>query len=240
MNRKAFFAALRRRNSGVFGTSLSQGQVEGIEGLLNAFGDVGDEKDSTLAYALATAYHETGSKMAPVREGFKASDQSARAYVQRNYGHKGKGWYCWPAGKYGHVYYGRGHVQLTWRENYIRSSADAGTDLEKYPDAMLDPYISARVLFKGLLDGRWNGRKKGIRYYLDRGDLKNARRTVNILDKWQVIAKYHKAFLRAIQEAGGAQDITRTPEAVVDPPRLEKSSGGWWHMVLGMFGKGRK
>ena len=36
MNKQAFFAALRSRTSGIFGTSLSQGQVDGIEAILDA------------------------------------------------------------------------------------------------------------------------------------------------------------------------------------------------------------
>ncbi len=37
MNRAAFYTYLRRRESGVFGTSLSQGQVEGMENLLDVW-----------------------------------------------------------------------------------------------------------------------------------------------------------------------------------------------------------
>lgn len=103
------------------------------------------------------------------------------------------------------MFYGRGHVQLTWEDNYRDSSADAGVDLVKNPDAMLDPVISARVLWKGLLDGRWNGRKLGLRAYLDNGDIIQARRTVNVLDKAEVIAGYHNQFLKAITAAGGVQ-----------------------------------
>jgi hypothetical protein len=66
---------------------------------------------------------------------------------------------------------------------------------------MLDPITSARVLIGGLIDGRWNGQGKGIQYYLERNDLKNARRTVNVLDKWKLIAKYYHAFLTAIKTA---------------------------------------
>ena len=46
-------------------------------------------------------------------------------------------------------------------DNYRNSSKDAGVDLEKYPDKMLDPVISARVLIRGIMDGRWNGQGKG-------------------------------------------------------------------------------
>ena len=35
MNRSAFYAALRRRSSGVFGTSLSQKQVDGLNAILD-------------------------------------------------------------------------------------------------------------------------------------------------------------------------------------------------------------
>lgn len=104
-----------------------------------------------------------------------------------------------------------------------------------------------RVLWKGLLDGRWNGHGKGIRFYLDRNDLKNARRTVNITDKWKVIAGYHRAFQWAIEEAGGvpvAEPPKKPPhkpvERAPDPPRTKPpkntekpprpASGGffWW------------
>ena len=214
MNKSEFYKSLRRRNSGVFGTSLSQGQVEGIEGILSAFDEVGDGEATTLAYALATAYHEVGGSMVPVREGFAKTDAAARRAVARLAAKRGPGSavarYAIPQTPYGHVYYGRGHVQLTWIDNYQGSSTDAGTDLVKDPDAMLDPKTSARVMILGLLDGRWNGRGKGLRHYLDSGDLRGARRTVNITDKWELIAGYYAAFLTAI-EAGGGLPQPATP-----------------------------
>ena len=69
MNRKTFYAALRRRSSGVFGTSISRQQVDGMEGILDAFAPHGDGRAKTLAYALATAYHEAGCRMVSVGEG---------------------------------------------------------------------------------------------------------------------------------------------------------------------------
>lgn len=233
MNRAAFYTSVRSRTSGVFGTSISQSQVNGIEGILDAFVTHGDGRAKTLAYALATAYHETGGKMVPVREGFASSDASARKIVaKRAYGK--------PAGKYGHVYYGRGQVQLTWIDNYRDSSDDAGYDLVAYPDKMLDPVISARVLIKGLLDGRWNAQRKGIAFYLPTGgpdDLKNARRTVNITDKWQLIAGFYSAFLKAIHDAGGVPAAPApvpkpkpTPAPPVAPPATidhKPTTGNW-------------
>lgn len=238
MDRAIFFAALRRRASGVFGTSLTQGQVDGINGILDAFATHGDGRDKTLAYALATAYHETGARMVPVREGFAKDDASARRIVaKRAYGQ--------PAGKYGHVYYGRGVVQITWLKNYDTSSADASYDLVAYPDKMLDPAISARILIKGLLDGRWNGAGKGIATYLPTNgpdDLKNARRTVNVTDKWELIGGYYTAFLSAIKEAGGVPVNAPTPQPVPVPQQkpvtIEPqpiSDGNWLAAILAII-----
>lgn len=205
MNHAAFFTALRKRESGVFGTSLSQSQVDGINGILAAFETHGDGKCSTLAYALATAYHETGRRMVPVREGFASTDAGARRAVNRLASRRGLNSavarYAKPRPPYGHVYYGRGHVQLTWKDNYAMSSADAGVDLVKNPDAMLDAVISSRVLIRGLMDGRWNGRGFGVSHYLPQ-DPVQARRTVNVQDKARLIAGYYEAFDEALQSAG--------------------------------------
>jgi Chitinase class I len=234
MNRALFFDALRGAGSGVFDGSLSRDQVSGIEGILDAMLAVGDGRPKTLAYALATAYHETGRRMLPVREGFASSDEGAvravAALARRRGPKSAPAKYGQPAGPLGKCYYGRGHVQLTWRENYARSSADAGVDLEQDPDAMLDPVISARILIRGLVDGRWNGAGHGIAHYLPddaEDNLRDARRTVNGTDRWDAIARYYQAFRRAIEAAGGwpaecaveAPAATLAAEAVIAPPR---------------------
>lgn len=225
MSRAAFFAALRKSRD-VFGASLSQAQVTGIEGILDAFETHGDGRLTTLAYALATAYHETGRRMVPVREGFAKTDAGARravnALAKRRGPNSAVARYAKPQPPHGHVYYGRGHPQLTWLDNYRRASADAGVDLVKNPDAMLDPVISARVLIRGLMDGRWNGQGKGVAHYLPH-DPVQARRTVNWLDKAQEIAFYYRAFLSAL-EASGAE-VTRPAPHVSETPKREHEGG---------------
>lgn len=200
MKRSTFYASVRHS---LFGGQLSQTQVDGMEGILNASASHGDDSSETLAYAMATAFHETGRRMTPVRETFAATDDETirrlDSWAQKT--GRSKNIYWRRQAPFNEAYFGRGHVQLTWKDNYERSSVDAGVDLVKGPSAMLDPEVSARVLFKGLLDGRWNGEGRGIRYYLDRGDLKNARRTVNSLDKWSLIAGYYGEFLDAINAA---------------------------------------
>lgn len=211
MNEAIFFQMIRRNP---FGGKLSQAQVDGIKGLLTAFDQVGDGDKDTLAYGLATTFHETGRRMEPVREGNVKTDASARKAVNRLAEKRGPksavAKYALPTGPYGHVYYGRGYPQLTWMENYANCSKDAGVDLVKNPDAMLDPIISARVLFRGIMDGRWNGQGKGIAYYegaddfLDDAEAAEARRTVNVKDKAHIIAGYHRKFYEALSVADWA------------------------------------
>lgn len=230
MNRAAFFAHLRRRDSGIFGTSLSQAQVDGINGILSAFDQVGDGRRSTLAYALGTAYGETGRKMLPVREGFATTDAGARRAVNNLAKKRGPNSavarYAQPQPPYGHVYYGRGQVQLTWLDNYRNSSADAGVDLVKKPDAMLDPVISARVLIRGLMDGRWNGQGKGVTHYemldgvpgLSEIEAIAARRTVNVQDKAREYAGFYSAFNAALAVAGMPPERPTQPREVYPAP----------------------
>lgn len=228
IDRAKFYAALRSSACPLFGSSLGQGQVSGIEGLLDAFATHGDDKDDTLAYGLATAYHETGRRMVPVREGLASTDAGARRAVKALAKERGPNSavakYAQPTGMYGHVYYGRGHVQLTWLDNYRNSSADAGVDLVQFPDKMLDPEISARVLWKGLLDGRWNGAKRGLRFYLDKADPIGARRTVNGTDKAAEIAGYYAHFLRAVKMAKTAPPAAPEPIAAPTPAKASPSA----------------
>lgn len=209
MNDAVFFSAIRKT---LFSGGLRQSQVDGINGILQAMDEVGDKDQDTLAYSLATTYHEVNGLMQPVREGFAKTDAGARRAVNNLAKKRGPNSavakYARPTGPYGHVYYGRGYPQLTWMENYADSSDDAGVDLVKDPDAMLDPVISARVLIRGIMDGRWNGRGHGLDYYegadhfLSDAEAEEARRTVNVKDKARLIAGYHRKFYDALTAAG--------------------------------------
>lgn len=198
MNRAAFFAALRSRASSVFGTSLSQKQVSGTEAILDEAQHRG-VKLQPLAYMLATAYHETAHTMQPIAE----------------YG-KGKGRkYGAPAGPYGHVYYGRGFVQLTWLANYQRASKELGVDFVRYPERVMEPRLAAEIMFAGMEEG-WFTAKKLSDYIGDgKADYVNARRIINGTDKASQIAGYAKAFEKALREAGY---VGQAPKPVPVPP----------------------
>lgn len=182
-----FFAYVRRAP---FGGRLSQSQVDGLEAVLAAASDLRDDRH--LAYILATALHETGGKMQPVREGFAKTDAAARrAVAGRRYA----------VVKNGHVYYGRGLVQLTWERNYIRMGQELGLDLKNNPDLMLDPAVSAKALIVGMRDGLFTNKRLDQYFSATVDDAVGARRIVNGTDKASLIAGYYGNFLDAIAAA---------------------------------------
>ena len=203
LDRNTFFALVR---DDPFPRQLRISQVSGINDLLDAWEERGTDDPRHLAYALATSYHETGRRMQPVREAFAASDAEARRILQRHFAHKDRSWYCWPAGPHGHVYYGRGDVQLTWHDNYERMGRLLDLPLAEHPDLALESPISKVILIEGLLRGAsgrgdFTGRSLEQFFNRDTDDPVNARRVVNGLDRAEDIAGYHRAFLRAIRAA---------------------------------------
>lgn len=211
MNRETFFAFARRAP---FGGRLTQQQVDGMNAILSAWR--GDD-DRHLAYILATAFHETGGRMVAVREGFARTDAGARRVVaHRRYGR--------PDPQTGHVYYGRGHVQLTWKTNYRKMGEALGVDLVNNPDLALDPAISVRILIEGMTNGQTgvgDFTRKSVEDYFNAttDDPEGARRIVNGTDKASLIAGYHRAFLDSIK---AAREAAQTPEPV--PPAVVEAA----------------
>jgi hypothetical protein len=202
-NEKIYFDMVR---ASLFGGELNQGQVNGQKFILASW-----VKDPTttdlrwLAYSLATTKHETASTMLPIEE----------------YG-RGKGKeYGKPDTQTGQTYYGRGFVQLTWRDNYVKATDQLGlvgtNDLELHADRALDPAIAADIMFKGMAEGWFRGDAKGrqtlLRYFnSDTDDPYGAREIINgdkhIVPNWssgrsigKLIADYHGDFLDAVTAA---------------------------------------
>lgn len=184
---KAFFDHIRKP---LFGR-LSAKQVSGHEDIIKELKARGVPLPEA-AYVLATAYHETAKTMQPVREGLRASD----AWRKKNLRY-----YPW---------YGRGHVQLTWEENYRKADQKLGLGgaLVANPDLALDPEISAQVLVLGSVQGWFAGDKKG-RHTLarhittgTRAEYRQARRIINIMDKADLIAGHALLYKEALQKAG--------------------------------------
>lgn len=142
-----------------------------------------------IAYILATAYWETNKTMKPVREAYWLSEQWRKDKLR-----------YWP-------WYGRGYVQLTWEENYIKAQRILGTDLTKRPDNAMKPKIAAEVLVLGMRDGWFTGKR--LHQYIndDEVDFIGARRIVNGTDRAGEIASLARAYRKELdsrpEETGG-------------------------------------
>jgi hypothetical protein len=150
---------------------------------------------SWLAYVLATTYHETAYTMAPIEE----------------YGHGNGRPYGVADPDTGQVYYGRGYVQLTWKENYARAQ-EVVTDfstLEKdipfvqQAELALDPAWAAQIAVNGMAQGWFTGTSLGDYLTHDRTDYVNARRIINGTDKADTIAGYATEAEAAVRLALG-------------------------------------
>lgn len=209
MNRDIFFQHIRRDP---FSGGMTPSQVAGINALLGAWNPDLDVR--WLAYVLATVFHETAARMQPVREGLKSCDKEARAYVKRQ-GYA----YAEPDPVTGEVYYGRGHVQLTWAKNYKAMGEALGLNLYYKPDMALDPAISSRILLLGMTNGLYTGKKLADYFNARTDNPVGARRIVNGTDRAGLIAGYHHAFLAAIQAANGEAVDIEPPERETPAPR---------------------
>ena len=186
IDRQHFFDSVR---ASLFNGVLSQRQVDGMNYLLDVWEKVFPSEDIRwLAYALATAFHETAYMMVPLEEYGEGEGQS----------------YGQPVGPYHQCYYGRGHVQLTWEENYKKAETKLaehhGIDapLHQYPHRMLEDEPSALVLYDGMIDGWFTGVSLVEFFNPDIEDPYNARKVVNGLDKAELIAGYYADFKKAL------------------------------------------
>jgi putative chitinase len=159
------------------------------------------------AYGLATAAHETGRTMKPIRE------KGGKAYLERMYDIEGER----PdkARDLGNDlpgdgvrYAGRGYVQLTGKANYRKAGVRIGYDLVKSPDLALDTAIAARILVWGMSEGWFTGRR--LAAFLPASGaatfemFRRARRIVNGTDRDSAIALLALDFQSALR-AGGWQ-----------------------------------
>jgi hypothetical protein len=197
MNRATFFAAVRRD---LFGGSLTQPQVAGMEAILDEW----DRRKLTdlrwLAYPFATAFHEVARTMQPIHE-YGTPERFRKLYdvtgdrpsLARRMGNTEPG--------DGVKYCGRGFVQLTWKNNYEAMSAPTGIDIVKYPDRAMELPVATTILFEGMIKGTFTGKDLADYFHGTTADWVNARRIINGLDKAQVIAGYGKAFHAALLAA---------------------------------------
>lgn len=207
MNRTIFFNNIR---GPLFNGSLTADQVKGISAIIDKM----EKRDPRwLAYALATAYHETGAKMVPIAENLNYSASGLRAtfpkyfttadaekyarkpeaIANRAYANRmgngneasGDGW----------RFRGRGICQTTGRDNYRKYGC------EDNPDRMLQVDVSVNVMWDGMTNGRFTGKKLSDYFNDKTTDWVGARRIINGNDKSEKVAAEAKLFFAAIKAA---------------------------------------
>lgn len=206
-DRTAYFNVVR---GSMFAGAMTQQQVDGQSAILSQWETSTTGTPMTdlrwLAYMLATTYHETAQKMWPIEE----------------YG-KGKGYeYGKPDKETGQTYYGRGFVQLTWKDNYSKATINLSLtdelDLVWHPEKALDLIIASRIMFRGMSEGWFTGKKLGMYFNETKNDPYNARIIINndVSKMGKQIAGYHDKFLVAL-ETSWQEMIPVPPEPAPEP-----------------------
>ena len=239
MDRREFFAYLRKTNVTMFGKSLSQSQVDGLSAILDAGRGY---PLPWLAYALATARGEVGSAMKPVSENLNYSATRipqvfsksrlqgiAASKLGRNPERLANTVYggSWGKANLGNTqpgdgwkFRGRGFPQTTGRRNYEKLAGVTGLDLLVNPDLMLRLSVASSASLFGAMDaGLYTG--KSFKDYLQRDtatrtQFKAARRIINGQFHADKIADFAVDFQAALKAAN--YDSSDKPTLVVSHP----------------------
>ncbi len=175
INRKKFFDGYRITLDP--DKKLTQNEVNNLDGFLNMV-DSEYKKLSRQqwAYVFATVFHETNATFLPVKEAYWLSEEWRKNNLR-----------YFP-------YYGRGYVQITWKENYDKFSKRLGEDFVKSPDLVMLPKYAFRILVDGFINGLFTNKKISDYINETKKDYVGARRCINGTDKAQQIANYAKIF----------------------------------------------
>ena len=181
------------------GPKIDDDELTGSLAILEAMKGV---PRSWVAYALATAWHETAHTLQPIKEFggsayfFRMYDKDgARPHIAKQLGNTQPG--------DGAKYAGRGYVQLTGRINYQRAADMFGIpELVEYPEYALRRDLAAKIMRFGMIEGWFTGRT--LFAYLPetkpahRESFKKARRVINGNDRAALIAGYALDFQDAL------------------------------------------
>lgn len=198
METKLFYDSIRYS---LFAGSISKKQFEGIEAILKEYARRSMNDTRKLAYILATAYHETARTMQPIEEYGKGKNYDYGKMLKMGGGPKKRIPYTLPK----KLFYGRGHVQLTWYENYQAMGKFLGIDLLNNPELALTMDVSIKIMFEGMIRGMFTGRKLDD-YFNDKvvtpEEIKksffNSRKIINGIDAAEKIASIAVVFYNAL------------------------------------------
>lgn len=237
IDRKYFFDKVRPFFPG---GKLTPQQVGGLEVKLQVWEQYhANEPLDFLANGLAQMSWETGYKMVPRREADYLSPAAQRAYLMKNYDRTG----IKPSRAIEHgntrvgdgfTFGGTGDIQLTWASNFLKMGSLLGVDLYNNPGLAMDPVISARIAFYGMINGFFTGRSLRQYFNSTKNDPAGARAVVNgdttyLVDKkvpakgtiGQEIARRHKFFKSALRDIAG----TTVTHPIVTTPVVKLPAG---------------
>jgi peptidoglycan hydrolase-like protein with peptidoglycan-binding domain len=139
--------------------------------------------DTQVAYVLATTQWETNQTFEPVREAYWLSESWRKSNLRY------------------YPFYGRGYVQLTWKNNYEKYGTILGLDMVGRPDIAMQPEVALFVLVHGFKTGAFTGRK--ITDYVNetKTDFIAARRCINGTDRTHEIAGIANRFLAELRRS---------------------------------------
>lgn len=192
INRKTFYAEIKSIFRGGYDGRVGRGRLQGLDIIMDEWETRDDIEKDELAYVIATAIHETAYTLQPVTE------YGGKAYLQsKKY---------WP-------YIGRGYVQLTWDYNYKRAGEKLGIDLLNHPELALDPKNAVKILFDGMIEGWFTGKKlsdfidnKVESDIEDEREYEGGRRIINGTDKAKQIAAIALKVDRALYKSWVTND----------------------------------
>jgi hypothetical protein len=202
--RKTFFDAVR---VSLFDGILKKRQVAGLRAILDRGESCGGLDDRWLAYMLATAHHETGRTMQPVRETFATSDARAIALLDSAFDNgrlPSVSTPYWRRDADGKSWLGRGLVQLTHRANYEKMARATGIDLIAQPERAMEMSVAIDILFIGMQAGAFTGKRLGQYFSEGMEDWTGARRIINGRDRAERVAGHGRRYLAAIRQVRAA------------------------------------
>lgn len=259
MNRTAFYAALRKRGSGVFGTSLNQSQVDGLSVLLDECIAQGAGLRQA-AYILATGYGETGGKMQSVRENLNYS----AAQIGKHFGaHRRQGKTPqqlarnprllgntvyggeWGRRNLGNIEPGDGFNfrgfwigQFTGRANATKAGRDLGLDLVGNPSLLDKQGLGERLMVMWMLKGRATSARLSTYVSETKRDYRGARKVWGGVDAAKYVA-YAKAFEKALIASEYSPSPVATTTGPAPRPAAPKPQIHWLTKLIQAFFGGK-
>jgi putative chitinase len=180
---------------------LKQNQVDNLNFLLDKLdASVLLTRLSEYAYVLATIKHETADTFAPIEEAYWIQPESRRIAVLKNM-YRGRSTIIHPSGK---MYTGRGYVQLTHIDNYIKMGCYVKEkfpeiDLAEEPERACEPEPAWIILEAGMSKGLFTGKKLSDYFTDKRTDFRNARRIINGMDRAELIKGYAEKYYNVLE-----------------------------------------